>query len=157
MKVYLIHHTDALSAEQDPGRHISEKGKAQADRLGERLRALGARPVRIVHSAKQWTIDTAERIAAKLGLEERTAQAAYPIATDDPVEPFIAEIAGAGGDVMMCGHFDYLERTAARLVCGSEATKVVAFKPGNGTTVCLEGEGAEWVIRWMWRDDHTPG
>ena len=112
MKVYLVHHADALWAEQDPQRHISQKGRDQADRLGTRLRALGVAPVRILHSDKQWTIDTADRIAAKLGAEEKTAKAAYPINTGDPVEPFVAEIASAKGDIMMCGHVDYLLRAA---------------------------------------------
>jgi phosphohistidine phosphatase len=157
MKVYLVHHADALSAEQDPQRHISPKGREQSDRLGARFRALGVSPARILHSDKQWTIDTAERIAAKLGMEDRTAKTAYPINTGDPLAPFIAEIKAARGDVMMCGHVDYLLRTASRLVCGDESRKVVEFKPGNGTAVCLEGEGEEWVIAYMWRQDHAPG
>jgi phosphohistidine phosphatase SixA len=157
MKVYLVHHVHALSAEQDPGRHISQKGREQADRIGTRLRALGVAPVRILHSDKQWTIDTAQRVAAKLGTENKTAMAAYPIGTDDPVEPFMKEIAKAGGDIMMCGHFDYLGRSASRMVCGDETRKVVEFKPGNGTTVCLEGAGDNWVITYAWREDHAPG
>jgi phosphohistidine phosphatase len=157
MKVYLVHHTDALSAEQDPQRHISPLGREQADRLGVRFRALGVAPVRILHSDKQWTIDTAERIAAKLGAEGKTAKTAYPINTGDPVAPFVAEIAAAGGDIMMCGHVDYLLRAASRLVCGDENRKVVEFKPGNGTAVCLEGAGDDWVITYAWRQDHAPG
>ena len=157
MKVYLVHHADALSAEQDPQRHISPKGREQSDRLGSRFRALGVSPVRILHSDKQWTIDTAARIAAKLGMENRTAKTAYPINTGDPVEPFVAEIAKAGGDVMMCGHVDYLLRAASRLVCGDEKRKVVEFKPGNGTAVCLEGKGDDWVVSYAWRQDHAPG
>jgi len=157
MKVYLVHHVDALSAEQDPGRHISAKGQAQADRLGMRLKALGVSPVRILHSDKQWTIDTAERIAAKLGASGKTATAAYPINTDDPIAPFIAEIKSAGGDIMMCGHVDYLLRTASQLVCGDEKCKVVEFKPGNGTMACLENKGDDWFVTFMWRDDHAPG
>ena len=157
MKVYLVHHVDALSAEQDPQRHISPLGRDQADRLGARLRALGVTPVRILHSDKQWTIDTAERVAAKLGKEDRTAKAAYPINTGDPVAPFVAEINKAGGDIMMCGHIDYLLRAASQLVCGDEKRKVVEFKPGNGTAVCLEGEGKDWFITYAWRADHAPG
>ena len=157
MKVYLVHHVDALSAEQDPQRHISPKGRDQADRLGARFRALGVAPVRILHSDKQWTIDTADRIAAKLGAADKTAKAAYPINTDDPVAPFMAEIAAAGGDIMMCGHVEYLLRSASKLVCGDETRKVVEFKPGNGTAVCLEGQGKDWVITFAWRDDHAPG
>jgi phosphohistidine phosphatase len=157
MKVYLVHHVDALPAEQDPQRHISQKGRDQADRLGMRLRALGVAPIRILHSDKQWTIDTANRIAVKLGVENKTAKAAYPIETGDPVAPFMAEIAAAGGDIMMCGHFEYLLRSASQLVCGDETRKVVEFKPGNGTVVCLEGQGGEWAITYAWRQDHAPG
>ena len=157
MKVYLVHHTDALSVEQDPQRHISPKGQKQADRIGERLRAMGVAPVRILHSDKQWTIDTAQRIAAKLGLSDRTAKAAYGINTDDPVAPFMAEIAATKGDLMMCGHVDYLLRSASKLVCGDEKRKVVEFKPGNGTIACIEGQGNDWVITFVWRDDHAPG
>jgi phosphohistidine phosphatase SixA len=161
LRVYLVHHVDALSAEQDPGRHISPKGQAQADRLGERLKAMGVKPARILHSDKQWTIDTAVRIAARLGCSEQTAKAAYPINTDDAVAPLIAEIAGVmnrnQGDVMMCGHVDYLLRTASTLVCGDEKRKVVEFKPGNGTVVCLESRDSNWVVTFMWRDDHAPG
>ena len=157
MKVYLVHHVHALTAEQDPQRHISPKGREQADRLGMRFRALGIAPVRILHSDKQWTIDTAERIAAKLGAEGTTAKTAYPINTGDPVAPFMAEIAAAGGDIMMCGHVEYLLRSASRLVCGDETRKVVEFKPGNGTAVCLEGGGDDWAITYAWRQDHAPG
>ena len=157
MKVYLVHHAHALSAEEDPQRHISPKGRDEADRLGTRFRALGVAPVRILHSDKQWTIDTAERIAARLGMEGKTAKTAYPINTGDPLAPFIAEIDKAGGDIMMCGHVDYLLRAASALVCGDETRKVVEFKPGNGTAVCLENEGRNWFVTYAWRQDHAPG
>ena len=156
MKVILVHHAHALSAEQDPGRHISPQGHAECDRLAARFKAVDLSPVRILHSDKQWTIDTAQRIAAKLGMEERAVKAAYGI-NDDPVEPFIAEIKASKGDIMMCGHFDFLERAAAKLVCGDEKNKAVVFKPGNGTAVCLEGEGDNWVVTWMWRQDQAAG
>src|ERR1043165_6404804 len=145
MKVYLVHHAHALTAEQDPQRHISPQGRDEADRLGARFKALGVSPARILHSDNQWTIDTAQRIAAKLGLEDRAAKTAYPINTDDPVAPFVAEIKAAKGDIMMCCHVDYLVRSAAKLVSGDEKRNVVEFKPGNGTAVCLEGQDDDWV------------
>ena len=157
MKVYLVHHVDALSKEQDPARHISAKGHVQADRIGKRLKGLGANPVRILYSDKQWTIDTAERVAAQLGLSSRAAKTAYPINTGDPVAPFIAEINASQGDIMMCGHVDYLMRTVSQLVCGDEKRKVIEFKPGNGTTACLEGSGSQWAVTFLWRDDHAAG
>lgn len=157
MKVYLVHHVAALKAEEDPGRHISEKGREQADRLGERWRALGVAPARILHSEKQFTLDTAERIAAKLGAAGKVAKAAYPISPTDPIAPFVKEIAATNGDIMMCGHADFLVRTISHLVCGDETKKVFDFKPGNGNAVCLEGKDSDWAITYAWRQDHLPG
>ncbi|MNC94418.1 hypothetical protein D3C83_112650 [compost metagenome] len=58
---------------------------------------------------------------------------------------------------MMCGHVDYLLRSASALVSGDEKRKVVEFKPGNGTAVCLENEGKNWFVTYAWRQDHAPG
>ena len=96
-------------------------------------------------------------VAAQLGLSIRTAKTAYPINTGDPVAPFIAEINASQGDIMMCGHVDYLMRTVSQLVCGDEKRKVIEFKPGNGTTACLEGSGSQWAVTFLWRDDHAAG
>ena len=90
-------------------------------------------------------------------MPERAVKAAYAMNTGDAVAPFMAEIAAAGGDIMMCGHVDYLLRSASQLVCGNEKNKVFEFKPGNGTMVCIEGEGSNWAITYGWRQDHAPG
>ena len=156
MKVYLIHHTDALSKEQDPERHLSELGREQADRIGARLKAAGAAPVRILHSDKQWTRETAERVAAVIGASDKTETADFPCNTGDSIEPFINDIKNSAGDIMMAGHFQFLVHTASRLLCGDEDTPIVAFKPGNGTTFCLEGEGNDWVVAFGWRPEHEP-
>jgi phosphohistidine phosphatase len=157
MRVFLIHHAEALTPEQDPQRHLSPNGREQADRLGARFRALGVAPMRILHSDKQWTIETAQRVAAGLGTPDKAVRAGYPINTDDSIAPFLTEIAATKGDLMMCGHVDYLLRTASQLVCGDETRRVVEFKPGNGTAVWLEGAGTDWVITAMWRMDHLAG
>ena len=158
MKVFLIHHADALTKEQDPERHLSQKGRDQCERLAAKLKSVGAAPVRILHSEKQWTRETAERLAAALGLQGRSAQADYPIFTGDPVEPFVREVESAGGDVMMAGHFDYLTRCASQLLCGDADAEVVRFKPGNGTTFCLEtDENGKWAVAWAWRQEHLAG
>ena len=35
--------------------------------------------------------------------------------------------------------------------------QIIEFKPGNGTTFCLEGEGDNWVVTFGWRPEHPPG
>lgn len=154
MKLYLIHHANVLSAEQDPGRHLSEQGRAEADRLGTRFKAAGAAPARILHSDRQWTLETAERIAIAMGAAGRTATADYPINTGADIAPFLKEIAAGDGDIMMVGHSDYLLRTASRLLCGDEHNRLIEFKPGHGTAFCLEGLGDDWAVIYAWRQEH---
>ena len=155
MKVYLIHHANALTAEQDPERHLSELGRDQAARLGARLKKAGATPVRILHSDKQWTTETAERVAAAMGEGDKTDTAAYPVGTGDDIQPFLAEIKASQGDIAMAGHVDYLMRSASKLLCGDEAIRMVEFKPGHGTAFCLDGEGNDWAVAFGWRQDHV--
>lgn len=157
MKVYLIHHANALSAEQDPERHLSPQGREESDRLGARFKAAGVAPVRILHSDKQWTLETAERIAAAMGAGDRTRVADYPVNTGHPIEPFLNEIGDSDGDIMMVGHSDYLLRSASRLLCGDEAVRVIEFKPGNGTAFCLERTGDDWAVTFGWRQEHMTG
>jgi phosphohistidine phosphatase SixA len=157
MKVYLIHHTTAFSAEEDPERHLKPQGRDEADRLGARFRGAGVAPLRILHSDKQWVRESAERIADVLGMSDRTETADYAINTDDPIAPFLDEIKKADGDIMMVGHVKYLIRTASALVSGDENNDVVAFKPGFGSVFCIEGEGDDWVVRFGWLQEHVPG
>jgi phosphohistidine phosphatase len=154
MKVYLIHHADALSREQDPERHLSEKGREQCALIAARLKAAGVLPAKILHSDRQWTRETAECIAEGLGIGDRTAEAGYPIFTGDDLAPFLAEIDASDGDIMIAGHFDYLTRAVSKLVCGDENAGVAVFKPGNGTTMCLEKEDGGWALTYAWRVEH---
>ena len=154
MKVYLIHHANTLSVEQDPERHLSETGRNQCASLGARLKAAGANPVRILHSDKQWSRESAQRIAAALGLEGRTAMPDYPINTGHDLAPFLKEIAESDGDIMMVGHSDFLMRTGAKLVCGDETKHVIEFKPGHGSTFCIDDSTGDWAIAWAWRVEH---
>lgn len=163
MKVYLVHHANRLEAELDSEKDLSEQGRAESDRLGARFKAAGVAPARILHSDKLWTRETAERIAAALGVEDRTAVADYPIGAGDPIAPFMKEISESDGDIMMAGHVDYLLRSASKLLCGDESIRVVEFKPGNGTAFCLEeigdagSAGSEWAVTFGWRQDHAVG
>lgn len=157
MKVYLIHHANALSREQDPERHLSRTGVEESDRLGAHFKAAGVAPVRILHSDRQWTLETAERIAVAMGAEGKTAIADYPINTGDPIEPFMKEIGICDGDIMMVGHSDYLLRSASGLLCGDENIRVIEFKPGNCTAFCLEKTGDDWAAVFGWRQEHMAG
>ena len=157
MKLYLVHHATANSLEEDSERHLSELGCIQADRLGARLIASGADPARILHSNKQWVMETAQRIAAIMNISDRTVIAEYDINTGDDLAPFLAEIQATSGDLMMVGHVEFLRRAAAKLVTGNDAAQVISFKPNFGTAFCLEEEDDGWIVRSGWRQDDPAG
>lgn len=157
MRVYLAHHANAYSADENPDRPLTPLGEQQADRIGAHLKAAGIAPARILHSAKLWTRQSAERVAAVLGRPELAGMPAYAITNDAPVEPFCAAVADGGGDVVMTGHSEFLQRAGSRLLCGDEAAKAIEFKPGNGAVFCLEGEGGDWSVAYALRQEHMGG
>ena len=153
MKVYLTHHANALSAEQDPERHLSEAGVCEAERLGLFMKGIGAIPSQIIHSDKRWTRETGERVAASLGQPVPVSVSSYGIASEDPVEPFIDHVESGRGDIMMTGHGDFLLRASAKLLTGDERRWVIEFSPGNGTTFCLANNKGVWKVVWGWRQE----
>ncbi len=157
MQVFLIHHAEVPKADQPDYPSLTAKGREQSDRLGSRFRAIGVMPARILHSDKKWSIETAQHIAAKLGAQDRVGQPDYPIHTGFPIAPFIADVKASKGDIMMCGHTEFITRAAGFLIGGDEKLKAVEFRPGFGTVACLQGEGDQWSVVYVWRQDHPPG
>ena len=54
-----------------PGLHLSDEGKAQADKAAERIAALAKAPVAVYASPLERAMETAKPIAARLGLRVR--------------------------------------------------------------------------------------
>jgi phosphohistidine phosphatase SixA len=154
MKVYLVHHANAYAASEKPERPLTALGEAQADRVGRHLRDAGVRPGRILHSDKLWTRQTAERVAAVLGDAGLPAIPPYDIANDAAVEPFVADLARGGEDIVMTGHSEFLQRAGSKLVCGDEFAAAIDFKPGNAAVFCIEGEGDRWWVSYALRQEH---
>jgi phosphohistidine phosphatase SixA len=154
MKIYLIHHANVLPKEQDPERHLSEQGRLESDVLGAKFASAGVAPVRILHSDRPFVKETADRIAAAMGAEDKTVMSDYPITNEEPIEPFLAEIAATSGDIMMVGHSEFLIRSASKLLCGDETCRAIEFKPGNCTAFCLEETGDNWAVAYAWRHEH---
>ena len=159
MRVYLVQHAEAVPADENPDRPLSEKGRTDVQRVASFL-ARSVRVGRIVHSPKMRARDTAVVLAQALGPGGVVEEAASGLAPNDSVEVVADLIAGWSDDTMVVGHLPFMGRLAAYLVAGSEDADVVAFQPG--TVACLEradgedaedGEGGEgdWTVAWMVR------
>jgi len=143
--LYLVHHGDAVGPDVNPMRPLSDRGRAEVDRLARQAAERGAKPDVIWHSGKLRARQTAEaylrccnplaKFAATRGLQPT-----------DPTEWILDAIAGDPGHIMLAGHFPHLPRLLGRLVTGKIDAPPLDF-PLNGV-VALEQETGKWIERW---------
>ncbi|HXH06163.1 MAG TPA: histidine phosphatase family protein [Vicinamibacterales bacterium] len=142
MRLYLVHHAEALPPEIDPQRPLSPSGLAHADRLARAAAARGVRPEIIWHSGKLRARQTAEAFLRHCNpLAAMSAQRG--LQPDDAPKLFCELLAAAGTDELLAaGHFPHLERLRASLDPSGSPF------PAHGL-VALDGEGTSW--RELWR------
>ena len=147
MKLYLMQHGEAVWEEHDPARPLTEKGRADAQRVVRyAAEHAGIRVDRIFHSGKLRARQTAE-----LWREHFPAAA---IADADGLDPtaspdiWAERLARETRDLVLIGHRPHLAHLAGRLLCGDPGREVVNVQ--NGGIVCLEkSEQGTWSVRWV--------
>lgn len=147
MKLYLVHHGDAVPEEQDPQRPLTLRGRADARRVAAFAVAhAGVRVDRIVHSEKLRARQTAEAWLealpeARLVIDGRLNPSTDPLTLLD-------DIAQAKDDMLLVGHLPFLRQLTAYLVCGDVNRSVLTYPSGGA--VCLErSAGGAWSILWI--------
>ena len=154
MRLYLVRHGEAKSAEEDPARSLTDRGRRDVEKVAAFLRPLGLCVSAVWHSGKARAIQTAEILAAALAPPAPLLRR-EGLAPTDPVEPVAEEIAGLFGDLMIVGHMPFVGRLASLLVIGRDVPEVAAFRAGGA--LCLEGGGQEpWRVGWMIVPDILP-
>ena len=145
MRLYLVHHGDAVGPKVDPARPLSERGLLEVDAIALQAAQRGVRPAFIWHSGKLRAQQTAE---AFLHLCSPSAgiSAARGLQPADPPEWIRDSLAGEERDVMVVGHFPHLPGLL-RLLLFNDADAAGAGFPLHGL-VALERAGERWVERW---------
>lgn len=147
MRLYLVQHGDAVDADQDPDRPLSETGDSDVARLAARLGGAGIRVERILHSGRTRALQTAAKLAHSV-LDQGEMDTSGLLAPRSDPEPLVQLIFGWGCDSMIVGHQPMLGRLASQLLASSEGRVLVAFTPG--TALCLEGDpDSGWQVAWM--------
>jgi phosphohistidine phosphatase len=147
VRLYIVRHAAAKSKDEDPDRHLSEKGLAQARGMADFLRPLGLTVGAVWHSTKERAAETAaclaDAVAAEDGCVERD-----DLAPKDPVDPVARAIRKSDRDLMVVGHLPYVENLASMLLAGDASGVGVDF-PAAGI-LCLDYEADEgWRVAWM--------
>src|SRR4051794_31757184 len=150
VQLYLVRHADA----GDPGewsgddaqRPLSGKGRGQASRLGQFLAGVGVTPDVIVSSPKVRAKETAELVAASLGLEVALDDRLAGGANLDAVEQLLAD-RGDPVRPMIVGHDPDFSDIVAEL-CQTEAAPMRkgAFARIDVERPLRPGGG---VLRWL--------
>ena len=142
VRVYLVQHGQAKSADEDPERPLTDQGADDVARVaGDAVERFGVRAPRVLHSGKTRARQTAEVWVERLGAAIESADALAP--NDDPT--VWAERLGKGtDDIMLVGHLPHLSRLAGRLLTGAADREVVEFRPGG--LVGLERTDTGWVV-----------
>ena len=150
MKLYLMQHGDAVSAEIDPDRPLSEQGRHDVERLAVFLTKKPFRPARFIHSGKTRARQSAELLAAVC--PGAMVEAADGLAPKDPVEPILTQAESWSGEILLAGHMPFLGRLASALLTGNPDSDAVAFQPGS--VLCLEvSPKGDWRLVWMLRPE----
>jgi phosphohistidine phosphatase len=147
LKLFLVHHADAVAHEVDTRRPLSALGEAQAARLADAASARGVRPAAIWHSGKLRARQTAQALW-------RACNALAEFAAVPNLQPADApfhlrdRLVAQDRDILIAGHFPHLQRLLSLLVDGQEDT-IVNF-PSHGM-VALETDDGGRTWREIWR------
>jgi phosphohistidine phosphatase len=147
MKLYLVQHGNAVPKDENPLRPLSDKGRADVERVADFIKPLKITMDHLWHSKKSRAVQTAQILAevikVKKGLSERD-----DINPNDELDSLLKDLSKADGDIMVVGHMPFLGRLASELLSGSEAANTVHFR--QGSILCLNyDKDTGWQIEWM--------
>jgi phosphohistidine phosphatase len=153
MDVYLIQHGEAVSEGQDPGRPLSEAGRAAVTKVATYLAARGRRlidpPIRAVrHSGKLRARQTAEICAQALCPHVRPEAVDGLAPNDDPrrIQSELEARRDEAAALLLVGHLPHLGRLAGLLLAGDVGKLPVRFE--NAAAVRLGFCNGSWAVDW---------
>ena len=146
MLLYLIRHADALPADDDAARPLSEHGRKQVRGLARFLRASEAfAPAEIWHSPLVRARETAKLLTSELRLELPHVQVPELEPEADP-RAIARRTSVVKYSVAAFGHEPHLSALASLLVAGAVEPTVFVMK--KCAVLALERAGHHWIVRW---------
>ena len=146
MRVYLVQHGRAKTAEEDPNRGLTDEGRAQVTQIAEFLAGLRITVSLIEHSGKTRAEETAHIMAT---IMRCTAGPCHTTGLDPSDDPLATAnfLKFYTDEVLIVGHLPHLERLTSLLLTGSLDNRPVKF--ANAGVVCLEkGQNGTWTLVW---------
>jgi phosphohistidine phosphatase len=142
VRVFLVHHAEAVGPDVDPRRPLSERGRHHVERLAAAVAARGARPAVIWHSGKLRAKQTAEAFwrACNPFAEFSATRDLQP---GDPPDWMRDRLRGESRDILIAGHYPHLPSLLGMLIGGSPT-----FPQHGVVALFSEDEGQTWTEQW---------
>ena len=146
MNVYLMQHGEAMSQEQHPDRPLTERGRADVDRMARMLAGAHIQVRDMWHSGKCRAEQSVAIVAEHVHVQGsvKVVEGLHP---NDPVEPIAEALQQCAAPVFIVGHLPFLSRLASFLVGGDAQKSLVRFQMGG--VLCLASQEGSWQIAWM--------
>lgn len=157
MLLHLVRHVHAVTAEENPQRPLSPRGRAEAARLVRFFLGNGQfRPAQLWHSPLKRSRETADELIRRLGLDLVQVEIPGLLPEDDAQQ--LAERLQLHprdrGDLAIVGHEPHLGALAALLVTGRKRSGLFRLKKGDVLTLQI-ADGVHkktgfnrWRVRW---------
>ena len=146
MRCYLVRHGEAVSAQDNPQRPLSARGRAEVAELAQLALSRSVQVAELCHSGILRAQQTAEILAGYLKPPGGVRPSAGLLPEDDP-EIVKAEIEAAEQPILLVGHLPFMGRLAALLAKGQAGRSIGEFPPA--TMLCCAKTAAGWQIDWQ--------
>lgn len=143
---YIVQHGEAKSKEEDPERHLTEKGKEETRKVAEYLSKKGIKPYLIVHSGKTRAKETAEIFAEYLKPEKGVIEGKNLSPLDSP-SYWAKELKKENLSLMLVGHLPHLSELVSLLTAHNSEIEIIKFR--YSSCIALSRENGIFRIKWF--------
>lgn len=147
MRLYLARHGDYVSASDDFGRVLSERGRRDIAAIARAMADKGVTISTTLHSGKIRAQQTAEILADALMPASIISMIDGIRPDDDPIAFEASHFGSLADDTLIVGHLPFMGRMVSQLLTGDADRSPHQFEAG--TVVCLEErDDGKWSKLW---------
>jgi phosphohistidine phosphatase len=144
MRLYLVQHGESLPKDVDPDRPLSDRGRADIQRLTEWLSSQNVQIAQILHSGKTRAKETAEILRPLLKARSQIYEG-QGLAPNDSPESFLHQLRDPEKDTLVAGHMPFVARAVSQALTGAPDRQLVEFVPGSVAGI-ERSEDASWRL-----------
>jgi len=144
MRLYIVQHGDSLPKDVDPDRPLSDRGRADIERLTEWLSSHDIQIAQILHSGKTRAKQTAEILRPLLKSPSQIYEG-QGLAPNDSPEAFLHQLRDPKKDTLVAGHMPFVARAVSQALTGAPDRQLVEFVPGSVAGI-ERSEDALWHL-----------